>query len=206
MQFTPMKLQRTTLILVISAILLGGGVYIYEIQGSQKREAAKTPKKPIFNFTQDEIQSFTVNSDDKTLVFERASEPESGWRMKKPKEATASDAVVSFLLNLLAQGKSDRILTVSPDQLPEYGLDKPSATITVKLKNQDSPRLILGNLDFTRSFLYAQVLPLDSKSEQSEVLLVPVDFQYAVSRPLSEWLVNQDKAEEDKPSAAEKTD
>ncbi|NEO62631.1 MAG: hypothetical protein F6J98_20205, partial [Moorea sp. SIO4G2] len=62
------------------------------------------------------------------------------------------------------------------------------------------------NLDFTRSFLYAQVLPLDSKSEQLDVLLVPVDFQYAVSRPLSEWLVNQEKAEEDKPSGGEKTD
>ncbi|NES85378.1 MAG: hypothetical protein F6K10_30415, partial [Moorea sp. SIO2B7] len=84
MQFKLMKLQRTTLILVICAILLGGGVYIYEIQGSEKREAAKINKKPIFNFTEDEIQSFTVNSDDKTLVFERASEPESGWRMKKP--------------------------------------------------------------------------------------------------------------------------
>ncbi len=81
-----MKLQRTTLILLISAILLGGFVYYYEIKGAPQREAAKTTKQPIFSFEEDEIQSVIIYTDDETWQFKRLSEPEPGWQMKKPKK------------------------------------------------------------------------------------------------------------------------
>jgi hypothetical protein len=187
-----MKLQRTTLILLASALLLGGFVYVSEIQRTHEQEAAKTTKQPIFSFKEDQIQSLTIDINGETLEFERVTGQKPGWRMKTPKDTPASDASVSFLLNLLVEGKSDRSFSIQTNQLPEYGLDKPLAIVKVQLKNQETHRLILGKPDFNRSFLYAQVDPPPQTPQQLKVLLVPIDFEYAVKRPMSEWQSKQE--------------
>lgn len=195
-----MKLQRTTLILLVSAILLGGVVYFSEMQAASKREATKTTKQPIFSFKEDQIQSLTIYTAKDTLEFERVNEPVAGWRMKTPNEAPASNAAVAFLLDLVTEGKSDRSFTVSTNQRQEYGLDQPTATVKIQLKNKESHRLILGKPDFNNSFLYAQVDPPSQTPSQITVLLVPVDFQYAVNRPLSEWQQSKEKTPEPSPT------
>ena len=201
-----MKLQRTTLILLISAILLGGFVYFYEIKGAPQREAAKTTKQPIFAFEEDEIQSVTIYTDDETWKFERLSKPELGWQMKKPKNTPANDAAISFLLNLLAKGESDRTIFVTADKLKEYGLNRPSATVEVKLKGEKVHKLVLGKPDFNRSFFYAQVDPSEQKSEALSVLLVPIDFEYAVNRPMSEWEGSKEDTSEESKTKEESPD
>jgi hypothetical protein len=194
-----MKIQRTTLVLLGSAILLGSFVYLSEIQGASQREAAKTTKQPIFSFKEEQIQSVIINLNDKTLEFERASGQPTNWRMKKPQDVPASDASIAFLSNLLVNGKSDRSFSIQANQLPEYGLDKPSGTVIVKLNNQLTHRLILGKPDFNRSFLYAQADPASHLPQQT-VLLVPTDFEYALNRPMSEWQFTQDKPASPKPT------
>lgn len=194
-----MKLQQTTLILLGTAIVLGSFVYFHEIQNATQREAPKTIKQPIFSFKDEQVQSVTINLKDQTLEFERVSGQQTNWRMKTPQETLASDASVAFLLNLLVEGKSDRTFPIQSNQLPEYGLDKPSATVTVKLKNQVIHRLILGKPDFNRSFLYAQADPA-SHLPQQQVLLVPMDFEYGVNRPMAEWQFKQEKPASSMPS------
>lgn len=191
-----MKLQRTTLFLLFTAIVLGGVVYFAETQEAKQREVAKITKQPIFGFKEDQIQALTIYQDEETLEFERATGKDTGWRLKTPKDVPASNAAVAFLLNLLVEGKSDRSFLIKPAQLPEYGLDKPLAVISIKLKNQQSHQLILGKPDFNRSSLYAQVDPSVQLPNSWNVFLVPIDFEYAVNRPLSEW---QSKSESDIP-------
>jgi cell division septation protein DedD len=191
-----MKLQRTTLFLLFTAIVLGGVVYLAETQEAKQREVAKITKLPIFGFKEDQIQALTIYQNEETLEFERATGKDTGWRLKTPKDAAASNAAVAFLLNLLVEGKSDRSFLIKPKQLPDYGLDKPLAVISVKLKNQQSHQLILGKPDFNRGSLYAQVDPSVNLPQSWNVLLVPIDFEYAVNRPLSEW---QSKSESDIP-------
>ncbi len=83
-----MKFQRSTLILFLSALLLGGFVYVYEIQGAPKREAAKTREQQIFSFPAADVQSVTVITKTQTLMFERNSQTpqpkteQSKWLMK----------------------------------------------------------------------------------------------------------------------------
>ncbi|MBD1931777.1 MULTISPECIES: DUF4340 domain-containing protein [Cyanophyceae] len=200
-----MKLQRTTLILMVLALGLGGFVYFYEIKGEPQRQAALVKQKPIFSFTKDQVQALTIKTQEQTLQFERMGQNArqksslSEWQMKAPNDNPASDPYVSYLLNLLVDSKSDRILSVPATQLPEYGLDKPLATVEVKLNNQQTHQLILGKPDFNNSFLYAQVDPLKSPSGQLNVLLVPLEFQYGVNRPLSEWTA-KDETKKETPS------
>lgn len=180
-----MKLQRTTLVLLLLALSLGGFVYLYEVQGASQRQLAKEQKQQIFSFAKEQVQSFTVKTKGQTLFFERGDK--SGTWQIKPSNSLASDASVSYLINLLVKGKINRTIQVPATQLQEYGLNQPQATIEVRLKDQQTHQLILGNPDFNRNFLYAQA---DSPAKQSgsvDVLLVSPDFENAVNRKLSEW-------------------
>ena len=187
-----MKLQRTTLILLLLAAGLGGFVYYYEIQGATQRQEAKEQQQQIFSFREDQVQSLTIKNKDQILRFERskgAGEPK--WQMKSPSNTPASDASVAYLLDLLVSGKSDRTLAVPVAQLQEYGLQEPQVTVEVKLNTQETHRLILGQPNFNRSFLYAQADPPVQPNSQVDVLLVSTNFENAVNRPLSEWKQNQ---------------
>ncbi len=186
-----MKLQRTTLILLLLALGLGGFVYFYEIQGATQRQEAKVKDQQIFSFEKEEVQAFKIKTPKQILEFERADEAGKPiWRMKSPSNTLASDASISYLMDLLVQGKSDRTITVVANQLSEYGLAPPQAIIEVKLKNQQAQQLILGKPDFNRNFLYAQAAP--ATNEKVDVLLVSTDFENATNRELSEWKQTSD--------------
>jgi hypothetical protein len=189
-----MKLQKNTLVLIAVALSMTGFVALFEMQVSPKQEAAKEEKQKIFAFKSDRVQFFTVKTPEKILTFERVYAKKGGkssWEMKLPVQAHASQASVDFLLDRLATGKSDRTINITPAQLPEFGLDQPQATVTVKLDNQETHRLVLGKTDFSGRFLYAQANPPEAPPQNSAqnlpVLLVPFDFKNAVQRPLSEW-------------------
>lgn len=183
-----MKLPRTTLILILIALSLGAFVYFYEIKGTPQGEEVKEKKQQIFSFTADDVQSLTVKTENITLNLERNNNPgDTKWLIKSPTVGLASDPIVSYLMDLLVKGKSDRILSVSPNQLEDFGLIKPQATININLKNQKSHQLILGKPDFNRRFLYAQADPSVKPDGNINVLLVSTDFENAVKRELSEW-------------------
>ncbi len=186
-----MKLQRTTLIFLLLALGLGGFVYFYEIQGATQRQSAKEQQRQLFSFQEDRVQSLTVKTKDRTLRFERTNKSDtSRWRMKAPNDTPASDAAVSYLLDLLVSGKSDRTLNVPVAQLQDYGLQPPQTTVEVKLAQGTTHRLSLGKPDFNNSFLYAQADPLTQPNSQVNVFLVSTNFDNAVNRPLSEWKQN----------------
>ncbi|ARV60862.1 hypothetical protein BZZ01_21575 [Nostocales cyanobacterium HT-58-2] len=182
-----MKLQRTTLILIILALSLGGFVYFYELKGQPQQEEIKE-KKQIFSFKEDDVQSLIVKTKNQTLTLERSDKSDgSKWLLKSPEVAPASNAIVGYLMNLLTEGKSDHMISISGNQLVEFGLDQPQATIDIKLKNQKTHQLILGKSNFNGRSVYAQVDPSTEPNKNVDVLLVSTDFENAVNRELSEW-------------------
>ena len=183
-----MKLKRTTLILLLLALGLGGFVYFYEVQGAHQRQEAEAQEQKIFSFTADQIRSLTVKTKQRTLLLERQDKSsQSRWLMQAPIQTPASNPAISYLTDLLVQGKSERTLQVPASQLQEYGLAQPQATIEVGLRDQKTHRLILGKPDFNKSFLYAQVDPPAQASGDVNVLLVSTEFNNAVNRPFSDW-------------------
>ncbi len=195
-----MKFQKTPLILLFGALLLGGYVYFSELR-KEPPQATQTESKPIFVFKEAEVQAFTVKTAQQTLSFEQMpmSIPSgqkgvgktSSWQMVAPEKTTADQATVAFLLNLIATAKSDRTLLTPIARQAEFGLNPAIATIEVKLGNQQTHRLLLGKPNFNRQFLYALADPIANSAQDLDVLQVPIDFQNAIDRPLSEW--KQDK-------------
>jgi len=184
-----MKLPRTTLILILLALGLGGFVYFYEIRGATVREEIKEQKQKIFSFGEDDVQSLTVKTKKFTLNLERRPESSSKpkWLIKSPISGLANDAIVSYLMDLLVKGNSDTTLSIPAKQLGEFALEQPQATINIALKNRQSHQLILGKSNFNGRFLYAQADPAVKPDGNINVLLVSTDFANAVNRELSEW-------------------
>ena len=185
-----MKLPKTTWILILLALGLGSFVYFYEIKGKTQPTEIKAQKQKIFSFTANDVQSLTIKAKSTTLKLEKRNttkKPE--WEIKSPISAPANDAIVSYLMDLLVDGKIERTVSVLPTELPEFGLDKPVATIDIELKNQQNYQLILGKAEFNNRFLYAQA----DANQNLKLLLVSKDFFNAVNRDISEWKQIQEK-------------
>ncbi|CEJ45761.1 DUF4340 domain-containing protein [Umezakia ovalisporum] len=191
-----MKLPRTTIVLILLALGLGGFVYFYEIRGKTQREQVKTQQQQIFSFKEDDIQSLTVTTKDFTLNLKRnTGTQDSQWLLISPTTEPANDAIVSYLTDLLVASQSDRTLSIPTSQKAEFGLAPPLATININLKNQKTHLLILGKPDFNRRFLYAQTDLNTQENGNTNILLVSTNFENAVNRELSEWKKSQDTSE-----------
>ncbi|MBD2336939.1 DUF4340 domain-containing protein [Calothrix sp. FACHB-156] len=192
-----MKFSRTTLILILLALGLGSFVYFHEIRGATQREEVKEKKQQIFAFTADDVQSLTITTAKLSLALERnPQDSPPKWLIKSPVSEPANDAIVSYLMDLLVKGKSDRSLSIPANQKGDFGLDNPQATINITLKNQQSHQLLLGATNFNRRLLYVQADPSIKPDGNIDVLLVSTDFENAVNRDISEWkqpVVNSDK-------------
>lgn len=182
-----MKLQRTTIILILLALGLGGFVYFHEIRVGERLVQVKQKKQQqqIFSFAAEDVESLTIKTKNSAIYLERNSNGKTKWLLKYPTIEPCQDAVVSYLIDLLVKGKAERTLSISANQFMEFGLYQPLATIDVKLKNQKTHQIILGKTDFNHRFMYAQVDPATNRN--ANVLLVSTDFENAVNRELSEW-------------------
>jgi Domain of unknown function (DUF4340) len=182
-----MKLKQSTWGLIFAAILLGGFVYVFEIEGRPQREAKKNQKNDLFAFEEKDVQSVTLKTKDQTLLFERNSQTQPKWLMTIQPQKTkvpANEAYVVYLLDQLAKGEAQ---TITPDPRIDYGLNEPQATIEIKLNNGGIHQLIIGKPNFNNSLLYAIADTPTAKNQPSQILLVSTNFSNAVNRPLSDW-------------------
>jgi hypothetical protein len=199
-----MKIQRTPIILFAIAALLGSVVLITETQRGAKQAATQSTRQKLFPFEESDVQAFTLTTLTGTKSFQKmpapatvqpkpdASKPQASastevWQITAPQKAIASEGAVAFLLNLVGTGRSEKTLQVPPPRLAEFGLDQPQATLDITLKNQKKHRLVLGNSDFNRTFMYAQIDPPNASTSDQTIHLVSLDFENAVNRPIEEW-------------------
>lgn len=204
-----MKLQRTTIILIVLTFGFGIFVYLTEIKGKENldstQEEVEKPKQLLVNFSKNDIKSLTIETQGKTLEFIKTEEQILPWKMIKPEEFKANDASISFLTNLFVTSKINQSFSISKNQLKDYGLDKPIAKIFVTLNNQDKYNLILGKTNFDDSLIYAQIDENKPDNENIKIALISKSFLYAVQRDFDDWKqidINEDdnnKKEEKSP-------
>lgn len=187
-----MRLKLNTMILLLIAVLFGGGVWIWEhYQGSQpdpKEQEAIASK--LFDFSEDQVKQLTVSTPNQSLAFklsQQGSPPKTTWVMTAPQQVNADEAAIAFLLNLMATSRIDQTLNVPVARLQEFGLDQPQGTIEVTLNTQQTHKIVLGNQTFNQSAVYAQVDPPHAQAELLQVDLLPTSFLDAIERPLAEW-------------------
>ena len=177
-----MKLNRTPVVLLIVAVLLGGVVYLQQtIPPPVKSEA-----QLLFGFEEADVRSLNLKTLEQNLSFIKNAAPNPAiWQMTSPNQVRANDASVAYLLNAIASANSAAPLTAPTAKQAEFGFDSPLATVELTLKDSKTHRLILGKPNFNRTSLYAQIDP--QPGSELKIFLVSLDFENAVNRPLSEW-------------------
>src|SRR5439155_1375686 len=70
---------------------------------------------------------------------------DQGWRLVRPAEAPADDTVVKGLLSTLTDAEVQKTLGELPPNLADFGLDKPTVTVKLTLKDgSQPPPLVVG--------------------------------------------------------------
>lgn len=185
-----MKFQRSTLILVGVAFLLGAGVLIAESQRSQSPQTATQTEstEPILVFEETDVTILTVDRGDETLVFEQGDD--GNWQMAEPDEALAEPSAIAFLLSRLNTDSPLQTVTMTADQAADFGFNDPVGIVTVTLEDGTKHELILGGPDFSGGANYAVIDPdpwPPEADQEYSVLVVTRDVANGVNRPLAEW-------------------
>ncbi len=185
-----MKLQKTTIILIILALGLGTFIFITETKKktdeNQVENSSENLTIPLFNFTKNDLQNLIIESQNKTFEFEKIDSKIESWQMIKPEKVKANDASLSFLINLLVESKIKENFTITKDKLIDYGLDKPIGKIIITLKNQEKYELLLGKSNFDNSLIYAYK-NVNNQDNNIEIILISKSFQYGIQRELNDW-------------------
>ncbi len=186
-----MRLQKSTLALLGVAIALTFGVVVYETQysGGPQAEDAETGER-LFAFEETDVARLTLEREDETLVFEQNRDNpdiEISWRMVEPKATLAEPAAVAYLLNILTTDPSLQTLTATPEQLAEYGLNDPDATIELVLADDTTHFVKVGGTDFSGDNRYVQV------DDRDTVSVVSGGITNGIERPVAEWIAVTDE-------------
>jgi hypothetical protein len=188
-----MKLKRSTQVLLLLAIIFGGGVLLYEGAIAPELERQRQQEQQAFKFEVEAIRQMTLRREDYTLELTRLEEPlqipsedetsftTTDWQAvilhegeAEAQEYPANDAYVSFLLMVLDNARSDRPIVTSEANLAEYGLETPRARLRIELDNGEVQELWVGDRDFTGSFVYGLIRAGDEGQEiDSEVVPEP---------------------------------
>lgn len=201
-------LKRGTVLLLVGAIALGGGVLLIESQRGESQvsddsdSASQGEGEQLFPFAEEEVERLTIERPEGKIAFSKSAD--GTWQMTAPTAAPAEGGAIAFLLTQLTS-PSAHTLSVDPSTLADFGLADPS--VTVKLTANGAPyELRLGNADFTGSQRYVETLDTpaqgaeqnnSTEAEQAAAVKIHVvssNFNSAVNRPTPEWLAPDDAA------------
>lgn len=143
---------RTTLLAALLLLIFGGYVYYFEIKKPAEKKTAEEKEKTVFDLTWDNVAGMTVENPHGIFVFEKAEKAEgtsSGvvqepqWRIMEPVKTDADQTTLNSMYNALKSLKVEQVVSEEPENLSPFGLDKPLAKITVRMKEGQNPATLL---------------------------------------------------------------
>ncbi len=143
---------RTTLIFAVLLAALGVFYYIYEIRQAPQREKAQSEKDRLYPFETKDVEGLVLVRKGETLALKREGEE---WVLVEPIRARAEKSAVETLVSSAAGARMEREIEAAPAKLADYGLENPSARITITVKGQ-SHALFLGEKTPTGVWVYAK--------------------------------------------------
>ena len=115
----------------MAAVLVGLGAYLYyvEIPTQRTEEQTKVQQAKLLPFEEQEITGLTVKANDQEIALAPGSG--HGWSITAPLQTDADSREVQALIRALVTGKITRVVEEQATALAPFGLEKPSAQITV---------------------------------------------------------------------------
>ena len=129
---------RRILVLLVLVGALGAYLYLYEVPQAQK----EGKKDKLVTVDKDAITGLGLVYPDREIDLRKG---DKGWRLAKPVDAPADEATVKSVLNTVADAEVQKTLDEVPQDLASFGLDKPTVTVRLTLKDGTQlPALAVG--------------------------------------------------------------
>jgi hypothetical protein len=176
-------IKKSTLIVLLVAVLAGGAVYYFDWQRGQKEaeKATQDTSKPAFSVLAPDISSLSISypADPKSqgMQLEKRS---GAWQITQPIQTGADDPSVQGIVQQLATARVTQTEPGTPDRLKVYGLDPPAVVLDFQMQNGAKHNLKLGKKDFTGVSVYAIA------DNAKDVVLLPESLLVSVDKPLQE--------------------
>jgi hypothetical protein len=147
--------SRTTLILVLVTIVVGGLVVLDYYKGTTT-EQAETKRKRILDIEARDLTHLEIVRTNQTIVLDKAGDR---WDIKQPLAVRASAGAVNSVLDELEFAERTRGLSekdVASAKLADFGFEPPRLRLTVQGKKQPVTLLVGGETP-TKDALYVRV-------------------------------------------------
>jgi Domain of unknown function (DUF4340) len=165
---------------VLAALLIGLGVfyYVWEVRLGPEREKTEARKGRVFTTEPADVTEVVLRRGDETVRIKRAGE---GWDLVEPLKSAGDRGAVEEVVTSVATARMDREIDAKPQNLADFGLDKPAAEATLLLKDGKQVGLRLGAKSPTGTWVYAQ------EAGKSNVIVVSDGVLRDVTRPVADW-------------------
>lgn len=177
-------MKRSTLFLLLAAIVGGIVIYFLEIKPGTPRDdgiakPAETASKDAVSFKREDIAAITLTRGGETISLESEGDK---WLIKQPVAAKADDAALNSLIGDIVSARIEReFANPSADALKEYGLATPAVKLEVRLKDGKTHQIELGGKDPLGSSAYARFDGAANAALIGGSLLTNAD------KPLKDW-------------------
>jgi Domain of unknown function (DUF4340) len=169
---------QTTAVLAAVLIALGAFYYVYEIRLGPEREKVESRKGRIFSAESGEVNEISVERPGETLQFKKESD---GWVIVQPVKARGDQGAIDGLVSSMMTARSDREITAAAANPSEFGLDRPAAKLTAKLKDGKQLGLTLGAKSPTGAWVYGQ------EAGKPAVMAVSESLERDAAKPLADF-------------------
>src|SRR5262249_32137201 len=163
--------------LVMVAVLLALGAYVYFVEFAQEKEEAE--KKKLFTFDTETVTELTLTYPDRAVHLKK--DAAGKWQITQPIEVEADETTVNNLLNAIVDAEIKRTLDETPQDVSLYGLNAPVVKLQVTLKDGKPLPVGLFGKDTPVGFsVYAQ------REGESKILLAPQALRLGMQKEVKD--------------------
>jgi hypothetical protein len=147
--------SRTTLVLVLIALVFGGLVALDHYKGTST-EDAQSKRKRVLDFESKDITDLEIQVTNQVYALQKSGDR---WQIKQPVDVRANYSTVSSILDEIEFAQRTRTITEKElvgAKLADFGLENPRLRLTLRGK-KGVMALLVGNETPTKDGVYAQV-------------------------------------------------
>ncbi len=123
---------RRILVLLVLVAGLGTYLWVYEVPKAQQ----EGKKEKLLGVDKDAVTGIALTYPDREIELRKG---DKDWRLVRPVDAPADETVVKGILSALADAEVQKSLDEVPKDLAPFGLDKPTVTARLTLKDGTQP-------------------------------------------------------------------
>ena len=173
---------QTTAVLAAILIALGAFYYVYELRLGPEREKTEGRKGRVFTAEAADVTEVEIKRPDSVVKLKREGD---GWQILEPVKARGDRGPIDETVTSVITARMDREIESAPAALGDFGLDKPAAEVTLRLKDGKQLGLVLGAKNPTGVWVYAR------EAGKPAVFVVGDSVLRDTTRPLADF---RDKA------------